>query len=255
MIYFKVATIPFHLAAQALKLLPKPAPLITGACAAVVLVQPFNQPVESWVHYGFNFTVGIGPAQVTWLRIPSGKDVAKEVVVAVEEATGLDFGSWQLTDTEIKCSIGAAEGTRGRDCSPNPAWYGHDDPGWAGKCRNIGTFSYQHCAGSPEEADAKWLLVLRTTENNMQAEAKERFGSYLSPKVIAAGLDGHTQSPHAARVYVRNLPSANPSFEEVVETRIKALNWSRSAIGGPRNFNVRADQRRRVSRVWEHIHR
>jgi hypothetical protein len=233
-------------------MIKKTFPLITAACTVVVLLQPFNKPVESWLHYGFQFEKKVGPVQVTWLRIPSGKAMAKEVVIAAEEATGTDMGSWQLTDTEIKCAIGASEGTRGKDCTPNPAWYGHTDPGngaW-----NMGTFSYQHGAATPEEADAKWLPVLRKAENEMQAEAKERFGAYLSPKAIAAGLDGYTQSPHSSQMYVKSLPSANPSFEEVVEARTKALNWSRSVKPGGR-MNVRADQTRRLRRVWEQVHR
>lgn len=223
-------------------------------CGLVIGCQPFNQPVESAIHWGFDINVGVGPAKIHITRIPSGKEVVKQATAAVEEATGLNLNSWMLTDQEIICSIGASEGTRGKDCSPNPAYYGHDDPVQAGRCRNIGTFSYQHCADSPEAADAAWLVVLRGAENNMQAEAKARFGEYLSPKAIAAGLDAHTQSPQAATVYVRNLPSANPSFEEIVDARIKSLNWSRSRSGG-RPMNVRADQRRRVHRVFEHIHR
>lgn len=229
--------------------------LTSAALSLLVIgVQPVNKQVESAIHWGFDINVGVGPAKIHITRIPSGKEVVKEATAVVEEVTGLNLNSWMLTDQEIICSIGASEGTRGKDCTPNDAYYGHNDPIQGGRCRNIGTFSYQHCADSPEAADAAWLPVLRKAENNMQAEAKARFGEYLSPKAIAAGLDAHTQSPQAATVYVRNLPSANPSFEEVVEARIKSLNWSRARSGG-RPMNVRADQRRRVSRIWEHIHR
>lgn len=228
--------------------------LIGLTSLAVIAFQPINQPVESWVHYGFNFEVGVGPAKVKIARIPSAKEIAKEAAIQVEEATPINLDTWKLTDQEIICSIGASEGTRDQNCRPNQHWYGHDDPVQNGRCRNLGTFSYQHCADSPEAADAAWLVVLRKTENDMQAEAKSRFGSYLSSKAIATGLDAFTQSPHASTVYVRNLPSANPSFEEVAQARIKSLNWSRSVLGGGR-MNVSADQRRRVSRIWEHIHR
>ena len=224
------------------------------ASIAVIGIQPINKPVESWVHYGFNFEVGVGPAKIHIARIPSAKEVAKEVAAQVEEVTPLNLNSWMLTDQEIICSIGDSEGTRDINCQPNQAYYGHNDPVQGGRCRNIGTFSYQHCANSPEEADAKWLVKIREAENNMQAEAKARFGEYLSPKAIAAGVDAFTQSPQASTVYVRNLPSANPSFEEIVDARIRSLNWSRARSGG-RPMNVRADQRRRVSELWRHIHR
>lgn len=225
---------------------------LTIASLSVILVQPINKQVESAWHYGFHYKIGVGPVTIKTIRVPSGQEVAKDATTQIEEATGLNLGSWQLTDTEIVCAIGNSEGTRGRDCSPNPAWYGHTDPG-NGKW-NMGTFSYQHGAKTPEEADAAWLPILRKTENEMQAEAKERFGQYLSPKAIAVGLDSMTQSPHASTVYVRNLPSANPSFEELVDARTKSLNWSRSIKPGGR-MNVRADQERRIRRVFEQIHR
>ena len=235
--------------------------VIIGLLTAISApLSPVAKFVESSWYWGFEYEIGFGPAKITLLHIPihipSGQEAKVAVAETVEAVTGVDlFASWQLTNEEIICSIGASEGTRNKNCNPNKAFYGHDDPGWSGKCQNLGTFSYQHCAASPEEADQKWLPVLRKTENNMQAEAKEKFGTYLSPKAIAAGLDSHTQSPNAATYYLDYLTTADPSFDQILQARIKALNKSRSRLGGPANFNVSADQRRRLNRIWEQIHR
>ena len=122
MIYFKVATIPFHLAAQVLKLLPKPAPLITGACAAVVFVQPINQQVESAWHYGFEKSVstpsvGIGRLRapevtVKIFHIPAGKQVVESTKQIVEsvvnttiESIGLDVNFTLGNPDEVETAI------------------------------------------------------------------------------------------------------------------------------------------------------
>jgi len=156
----------------------------------------------------------------------------------------------EVTDWVLQRSIGRAEGTRDRNGNPNQAWYGHNDPGWQGKCQNIGSFSYQHCANNPEEADQKWLGVLRNTaEPLIQNRAKERFGIPLSSAALVVGLDAWTQSPDAGRRYVKHLPSPDPSPEQLIAARVAALNESRGAIGGPAWFKVEPDQERRVKAI------
>jgi hypothetical protein len=220
---------------------------------SVAVFPPATNATESWIYWGVNietpnFGMDFLPT-VTFQYVPSGK----EIVQKVQEKTNVTLpGSWRLTDKEIICAIGSSEGTRDRNCQATRAYYGHSDPG--NRKWNMGTFSYQHGASTPEEADQKWLPVLRKAENDMQFQAKEKFGKYLSPKAIAAGLDSYTQSPHSSKFYVGYLPSANPTFDQVVAARTKALNKSRSILGGAR-LNVPADQKRRVSRVWEQVHR
>ena len=54
-------------------------------------------------------------------------------------------------------AVGNAEGTRTPDGGYTAAYYGHVDPGnhkW-----NLGSFSYQHGAKSPADADAKQEVV------------------------------------------------------------------------------------------------
>ncbi len=61
----------------------------------------------------------------------------------------------QISDDLLKRAIGRAEGTRDANGNPTQAFFGHTDPGWQGRCPNIGSFSFQHCANSPEEADQR----------------------------------------------------------------------------------------------------
>lgn len=154
------------------------------------------------------------------------------------------------SDELLTRAIGDSEGTRNADGTPNKNYYGHKDPG-NGK-HNVGSFSYQHGAPSPEVADQRWLEVLRKAEKDMQAQAQSKFKQPLSTAAIVAGLDGYTQSPDAGKRYVKHLDSANPSVEQIIDARIAALNESRRVFpGGP--LNVPADQKRRVSELMRHL--
>lgn len=98
-------------------------------------------------------------------------------------------------DSLVARVVGSAEGTRAANGQPTRAYYGHTDPGngvW-----NMGTFSYQHGANSPEEADNKQLKRLRRqgkalTEQAHQADLPMSLGEILN------GLDLANQSPSAA---------------------------------------------------------
>lgn len=92
-----------------------------------------------------------------------------------------------LSDRTLVCSIGAAEGTRDRSCNPTAAYGGHVDPG--NGADNLGSFSYQHGAASPEQADRKQLARLRQAEKDLQAQAVTKFGRPLSKPALGAALD------------------------------------------------------------------
>lgn len=99
------------------------------------------------------------------------------------------------SDSLVAIAVGSAEGTRGPDGSKNPAYHGHVDPGngvW-----NLGSFSYQHGANSPEEADTKQLARLRSQAETIlnKAEAK---GLKLSLEERLNGIDLANQAPKAA---------------------------------------------------------
>ncbi|MEM7064960.1 MAG: hypothetical protein AAF572_17595 [Cyanobacteria bacterium P01_B01_bin.77] len=91
--------------------------------------------------------------------------------------------------------IGSAEGTRTANGQPTRAYYGHTDPGngvW-----NMGTFSYQHGAHSPEEADRKQLKRLERQGKQIARQANQAELN-MSLGEILNGLDLANQSPRAA---------------------------------------------------------
>ena len=71
------------------------------------------------------------------------------------------------TDSLVARAVGSAEGTRTPTGAFNPAYNGHTDPGngvW-----NMGTFSYQHGAKTPAEADQKQLQRFAIPDSGAQA--------------------------------------------------------------------------------------
>lgn len=98
-------------------------------------------------------------------------------------------------DSLVAKAIGAAEGTRTVDGSRTPAYYGHVDPGngaW-----NLGTFSFQHGAASPEDADRRQLERLKAQAEILQQKAAAE-GMTLSLEEKLNGLDLANQAPEAA---------------------------------------------------------
>ena len=94
--------------------------------------------------------------------------------------------------TKIRAS---AEGTRTPSGQPTHAYYGHTDPGngvW-----NMGTFSYQHGASSPKEADSKQLKRLQKQGKTLEQQATQADLSMSLGEVLNA-LDLANQSPRAA---------------------------------------------------------
>ncbi len=159
-----------------------------------------------------------------------------------------------IPDDLLKRAIGRAEGTRDANGNPTQAYYGHRDPGWSGRCQNQGSFSYQHCAASPEAADQSWLGTLRKAEPDINGQSVAKFGKPLSQATMVAALDGYTQSPNAGGMFVDHLPTADPNPSQIVEARTAALNASRRAKGGP-PMNVPRDQQRRVNALLEQLSR
>lgn len=92
-------------------------------------------------------------------------------------------------------AVGSAEGTRTPDGRKTQHYRGHVDPGngvW-----NLGTFSYQHGAGSPSEADAKQLRRLRRQAEIILRGAQRRNMAMSLAEVLNA-IDLANQSPRAA---------------------------------------------------------
>ena len=164
----------------------------------------------------------------------------------------------ELSDLALVCSIGAAEGTRDQNCNPTAAYRGHTDPG--NGADNLGSFSYQHGADSPEEADTAQLTRLRQAEKNLQAQSVSKFGQPLSKPALGAALDLWNQSPQAGASFVPHLPSAQPTKEQIVKARsqsyVDPITGQLDAPGlGNSPAQVEADQTRRTGEVFYQLER
>lgn len=98
-------------------------------------------------------------------------------------------------DSLVARVVGSAEGTRAADGQRTQAYYGHKDPGngvW-----NLGSFSYQHGASSPEEADDRQLRRLQNQADLLQRKAASH-GISLSLEELLNGIDLANQAPMAA---------------------------------------------------------
>lgn len=99
------------------------------------------------------------------------------------------------SDSLVARTVGSAEGTRTVEGHRTPAYYGHVDPGngvW-----NLGSFSYQHGAKSPDEADARQLKRLKRQAALLEQQATAR-GLVLTLEETLNGIDLANQAPQAA---------------------------------------------------------
>ena len=158
-------------------------------------------------------------------------------------------------------AVGSAEGTRTPDGGYTAAYYGHVDPGnhkW-----NLGSFSYQHGAKSPIDADAKQLkrlyeqaLALRQQANHHQVA--------LSMSEELNGIDLANQAPLAAldRGYIQWLAIAQqqpmPETDRILWARTRAFldpdsgRWNAPGLGNTLN-SIRSDQAMRQQAVQQAI--
>ncbi|NET31415.1 MAG: hypothetical protein F6K19_05360 [Cyanothece sp. SIO1E1] len=99
------------------------------------------------------------------------------------------------SDSLVAKAIGNAEGTRTPHGEKTSAYYGHVDPGngvW-----NLGSFSYQHGAASPEAADVKQLNRLYIQAHKLRGKAYAK-GLTLNLEEEINGMDLANQAPLAA---------------------------------------------------------
>ncbi|MEM8545427.1 MAG: hypothetical protein AAGF66_15725, partial [Cyanobacteria bacterium P01_H01_bin.119] len=155
-------------------------------------------------------------------------------------------------------AIGSAEGTRtpGGDYT---RWFrGHVDPG--NQAWNLGTFSYQHGASSPEEADHKQLARLQRQVKTIQQKAEAR-GMVLDLAQTLNALDLANQSPLAAlgrNGYMTQLKKAldegKTGDEAILWARTYAYfdfdkgRWNAPGLGNTLH-GVNRDQQRRMNAV------
>ncbi|MEB3314354.1 MAG: hypothetical protein VKL98_09430 [Cyanobacteriota bacterium] len=184
-------------------------------------------------------------------------------LVPTPEALELAENPWSNwfvgnSDSLVARAIGNAEGTRTATGGLTRAYYGHRDPG--NQAWNLGTFSYQHGAGSPGEADQKQLQRLQSQIQVLQKRALKH-GLTLSLEETLNGLDLANQSPLAAigRVgYVERLAEAKANghagMDAIVVARTRSYinpetqRWNAPGLGNTET-SIRRDQERRTRAV------
>jgi hypothetical protein len=166
------------------------------------------------------------------------------------------------SDSLVAWAVGSAEGTRTPNGGINRAYFGHTDPG--NRAWNMGTFSYQHGASTPEEADQKQLARLQNQAEVLRRRAL-RHGLNLTLEETLNGLDLANQSPLAAIGsvgYIERLSEAKHNGMEgaeailVARTRSyinpKTGRWNAPGLGNT-EASIRRDQQRRATMVAQAI--
>lgn len=157
------------------------------------------------------------------------------------------------SDSLVSKAVGSAEGTRTPTGGYTHAYYGHVDPGngvW-----NLGSFSYQHGATSPAEADKKQLRRLQRQTLELRHQAQKNAFS-LSLLEELNGIDLANQAPLAAldRGYINWLSVAKQQSmhkeTQIVWARTKAFldpdtgYWDAPGLGNHWEAIYRDQQRR-----------
>lgn len=162
----------------------------------------------------------------------------------------------------VAIAVGSAEGTRTPHGEKNPAYYGHTDPGngvW-----NLGSFSYQHGANSPEEADTKQLARLRSQAETILQKASAQ-GLALTLEEKLNGIDLANQAPKAVLErsgYVEWLAEAHAKgmsgSDAILWARVQSFidpdtqTWDAPGLGNSED-RITRDQERRMLEIAKAI--
>jgi hypothetical protein len=161
----------------------------------------------------------------------------------------------------VAIAVGHAEGTRTVGGEKTLAYYGHVDPG--NQVWNQGTFSYQHDARSPEEADQKQLERLKQQTKELHNLAFEK-GIAFTQTELLNGIDLANQAPQAAldRGYVDWLAEAKKmglaGEEAILWARTRAFldpdtgRWNAPGLGNSVQ-SITWDQARRQQAIAQAI--
>ncbi|MGP1384742.1 MAG: hypothetical protein ACTS2F_14350 [Thainema sp.] len=163
-------------------------------------------------------------------------------------------------DSLVARAIGHAEGTRTISGEHTPAYYGHNDPG-NGKW-NLGSFSYQHGASSPEVADELQLQRLQEQYQTLQQQAQQ-LKLDLSLAEDLNGLDLANQAPRAAlgeAGYLARLAEAQTmglrGSDAILWARTRAFldpdtqQWNAPGLGNTLT-GISRDQERRMTAIQQ----
>ncbi len=161
----------------------QPAPVVPAAVVPAVSLSATQDPALS-------FDLDAAPAIAP---VPEPSPVETEDVAHLPAMLQAAFAGG--VDSLVAIAVGSAEGTRTPRGDYTAAYQGHTDPGngaW-----NLGTFSYQHGAASPAEADRKQFQRLQRQAQQLQQIAAN-LGLELSLAEQLNGIDLANQSPRAA---------------------------------------------------------
>lgn len=162
------------------------------------------------------------------------------------------FELFATPDAPGVLAIGTAEGTVTASGQLTSSYWGHTDPG--NGANNLGTFSYQHGAPTPRQADWRQLRRLQGQVETILDQAQEQRVK-LSPLELVAGADLLNQAPAAGMSYVENLKKARdrgiPGINAVLEARVMSFVNPQTGVleasGFGNNWEVlRQDQWRRL---------
>ncbi|MBW4654535.1 MAG: hypothetical protein KME20_16075 [Kaiparowitsia implicata GSE-PSE-MK54-09C] len=237
--------------------LPPPPPLVTApAPLASPLGEPSHlpQPVLSQFVHTLSGILGFDLAPVA-VRQPQVDAEGSPGPPPDAELHRLFAGG---SESLVAIAVGSAEGTRTPDGAKTWAFAGHWDPGngrW-----NLGTFSYQHGADSPEAADQAQLARLHHQAQELRAIAATH-GLTLTPEELLNGIDLANQSPEAALSaggYIDRLVDAHQQRLEGADAILWARTyayldpstqqWNAPGLGNTTQGIV-ADQQRRMGAI------
>ncbi|MGG6297849.1 hypothetical protein ACQ4M4_25940 [Leptolyngbya sp. AN02str] len=198
-----------------------PEPLVDLGLAPTVEAaeQPADKPDRAARPIELSFA--LDELEITAAPMPPKPVVAAQGGMAIASLDTLFEGA---SDSLVARTVGSAEGTRTPEGLRTKAYYGHTDPGngvW-----NLGSFSYQHGAATPEEADSKQLARLQRQAATLQQKANA-YGLTLTLEETLNGIDLANQAPLAALDrggYIDWLVQA----KELGMTGDEAILWSRT---------------------------
>lgn len=259
-VYRRGVAVALNESTSATALLPPapPAPDMVAAAASPELqpepkAEPKAEPQEPPAILALDFDVEPYPAVLT-----ARAELARPQPPANPLLSLFDGDS----DSLVAWAVGSAEGTRTPNGAINPAYFGHTDPG--NRVWNMGTFSYQHGASTPAEADQKQLARLKNQGDVLRRRALKH-GLNLTLEETLNGLDLANQSPLASigRVgYIERLVEAKANGHEGAEAIVVARTrsyinpntgrWNAPGLGNTEP-SIRRDQKRRADAVAKAI--
>ncbi|MEM7063837.1 MAG: hypothetical protein AAF572_11815 [Cyanobacteria bacterium P01_B01_bin.77] len=229
------------------------APTLAKDVALTFDATSVKPPVATTVTRTDTVSLSFAPTQT---QVPKPQAPVTHVVMHTLE-TLFQGGSHSI----VARAVGSAEGTRTTDGGYTSAYYGHVDPGnhkW-----NLGSFSYQHGANSPAEADDKQLQRLYEQALTLRQQASQHQVT-LSLAEELNGIDLANQAPLAAldRGYIDWLAVARQQpmgeRDRIIWARTRAFldpdsgHWNAPGLGNTLE-SIRWDQARRQQAVQQAI--